>query len=113
MQRPEDGRNAKDRSSRKWATLGLCVAVGSAPLLAFALNRGRLVAGLAVASLGAAAVAYLTLGKTFMPTMDEGDIIMQLEKLPSISLAQTIATDLRVQQAVIQHVPEVDRKSVV
>ncbi len=78
-----------------------------APLLAFALNRGRLVAGLAVASLGAAAVAYLTLGKTFMPTMDEGDIIMQLEKLPSISLAQTIATDLRVQQAVMQHVPEV------
>jgi cobalt-zinc-cadmium resistance protein CzcA len=34
------------------------------------------------------------LGKTFMPTMDEGDIIVQLEKLPSISLAQTIALDL-------------------
>jgi cobalt-zinc-cadmium resistance protein CzcA len=47
------------------------------------------------------------LGKTFMPTMDEGDIIMQLEKLPSISLDQTIATDLRVQQAILKAVPEV------
>ena len=80
---------------------------GYAPLLDFALSRGRLVAGLAGASLVAAGVAYLALGKTFMPTMDEGDIIMQLEKLPSISLAQTIATDLRVQQAVMQQVPEV------
>ncbi|MDD3354332.1 efflux RND transporter permease subunit, partial [Zoogloea sp.] len=45
--------------------------------------------------------------KTFMPTMDEGDLIMQLEKLPSISLPQTIATDLRVQQAILKAVPEV------
>jgi hypothetical protein len=30
-----------------------------------------------------------------------------LEKLPSISLNQTIATDLRVQQAILKAVPEV------
>jgi hypothetical protein len=38
MERPEDGLNAKDRSSRRWATLGLCVAVTAAPLLAFACS---------------------------------------------------------------------------
>lgn len=80
---------------------------GYAPLLRMALARGRLMAGIALATLVAAAGAYATLGKTFMPTMDEGDIIMQLEKLPSISLAQTIATDLRVQQAILKAVPEV------
>ncbi|MBK7848636.1 MAG: efflux RND transporter permease subunit [Zoogloea sp.] len=78
-----------------------------APLLRMALARSRLMAGIALAALVAAAGAYTTLGKTFMPTMDEGDIIMQLEKLPSISLAQTIATDLRVQQAILKAVPEV------
>jgi len=72
-----------------------------------ALARGRLMARIALATLVAAAGAYALLGKTFMPTMDEGDIIMQLEKLPSISLAQTIATDLRVQQAILKAVPEV------
>ena len=80
---------------------------GYAPLLNFALTRGKLVVALAAGSLLAAGVAYMSLGKAFMPTMDEGDIIMQLEKLPSISLAQTIDTDLRVQRAVMKAVPEV------
>ncbi|MDD3355103.1 efflux RND transporter permease subunit, partial [Zoogloea sp.] len=80
---------------------------GYAPLLDFALRKGQWMAMIAGASLLAAGGAYLTLGKTFMPTMDEGDLIMQLEKLPSISLPQTIATDLRVQQAILKAVPEV------
>jgi cobalt-zinc-cadmium resistance protein CzcA len=54
-----------------------------------------------------AAGAFFLLGKAFMPTMDEGDIIMQLEKLPSIGLDQTIAIDSRVQQAILEKVPEV------
>ena len=37
---------------------------------------------------------YPLVGKTFMPTMDEGDIIIGIEKLPSISLEQTAALDL-------------------
>ncbi|MGL4409537.1 MAG: efflux RND transporter permease subunit, partial [Zoogloea sp.] len=77
------------------------------PLLERVLARGRLAGGLALASLGAAALAYLALGKTFMPTMDEGDLIMQVQKLPSISLPQTIALDTRIQQAVLARVPEV------
>ncbi|NML25571.1 efflux RND transporter permease subunit [Zoogloea dura] len=78
-----------------------------APMLDFALARGRLMVAIAGASLVAAAIAYMGLGKAFMPTMDEGDIIMQLEKLPSISLDQTILTDLQVQKAIMAAVPEV------
>jgi len=34
---------------------------------------------------------YTQIGKTFMPEMDEGDIIVGIEKLPSVSLEQTAA----------------------
>jgi cobalt-zinc-cadmium resistance protein CzcA len=44
-----------------------------------------------------------------MPTMDEGDLIVQLEKLPSITLAESVDLDLRVQQAILARVPEVTR----
>ncbi len=67
----------------------------------------RLVLG-ALAALVAAGGAYALLGKTFMPTMDEGDLILQLEKLPSIGLDQTIALDGRIQRAILERVPEVE-----
>ena len=40
----------------------------------------------AVMALVAAGFAYTQLGKTFMPTMDEGDIIVSVEALPSVNL---------------------------
>ncbi len=39
--------------------------------------------------------------------MDEGDLIVQLEKLPSINLAESLAIDQRVQRAILDEVPEV------
>ena len=72
---------------------------------ALASSRRWLVgAGLALA---AAAAAFGLLGKSFMPTMDEGDLILQLEKLPSIGLEQSIAIDGNVQRAILAEVPEV------
>lgn len=52
-------------------------------------------------------VVYPLIGKTFMPTMDEGDVIIGTEKLPSISLAQSVATDSHLQQTLLQQVPEI------
>jgi cobalt-zinc-cadmium resistance protein CzcA len=54
-----------------------------------------------------AAGLYTQVGKTFMPTMDEGDMIVQLEKLPSITLEESLAIDTRFQQALMKRVPEV------
>jgi cobalt-zinc-cadmium resistance protein CzcA len=79
------------------------------PLLHAALARPRYVYAAAGALLLMAAAAYPFIGKSFMPTMDEGDLIVQLEKLPSISLDATVATDTRVQQALMQRVPEIER----
>lgn len=54
-----------------------------------------------------AAIAYLMVGKTFMPTMDEGSIIVQLAKLPSITLERSAQVDSLVQRAILDRVPEV------
>ena len=50
---------------------------------------------------------YGVMGKTFMPTMDEGDVLVQLQKLPSIALQASLELDTRVQQAILAQVPEV------
>jgi len=76
-------------------------------LLDWSLGHGRLLGALTAAAFAAALVMMALVGKTFMPTMDEGDVILQLEKLPSIGLDATVALDLRVQQALRERVPEV------
>jgi len=79
------------------------------PLLDRALAHPKFVYATAGVLMLAAAGVYPLIGKTFMPVMDEGDILVQLEKLPSISLEESIAQDLRVQQALLKNVPEIRR----
>ena len=55
-----------------------------------------------------AALLFLTLGKSFMPTMDEGDLIVQLEKIPSIGLNESARIDQVIEQRVMAAVPEVE-----
>lgn len=59
------------------------------------------------AAFAVAAIAYLMVGKTFMPTMDEGAIVMQYAKLPSINLGRTLVLDRAVQKAILERVPDV------
>ncbi len=77
------------------------------PALAWGLHHQRAVAVVAVGLLLAAGVVYTQVGKTFMPTMDEGDLIVGIEKLPSISLEQSAALDLKIHQAIMKAIPEV------
>ena len=63
----------------------------------------------AMALLVAAIIAFPFIGKTFMPTMDEGDIIIQLEKLPSINLDTSLEQDMMVEKALMEQVPEIRR----
>jgi len=79
------------------------------PALAWSLHNTRWVVAGASIALALAAFVYPFIGKSFMPTMDEGDIIVQLEKLPSITLAESVDIDLRVQRAILEQVPEVSR----
>ena len=77
------------------------------PALVWGLGRQRVIAAVAVVMLLAAGIIYTQVGKTFMPTMDEGDLIVGIEKLPSISLEQSAELDLKIQRAIMQAIPEV------
>lgn len=83
------------------------IAPRYAALLAGAFAHKRLVFGVAAVSLVLTGVAYSVTGKTFLPTMDEGSVIVQLTKAPSISLAHSLEDDTKVQQAILAKVPEV------
>jgi len=72
-----------------------------------AFARKGLVYGLAAAGLALAVVAYGAVGKTFMPSMDEGTVVMQTTKLPSIGLKHSVEMDAAAQRAILAHVPEV------
>ena len=78
-----------------------------APALAWALANERKVMIAAVMALVAAGFAYTQLGKTFMPTMDEGDIIVSVETLPSVNLDEALALNARIQSAILAKVPDV------
>ena len=77
------------------------------PVLAWSLDHTKSVVLIALLLLAFAAVLYTQVGKAFMPVMDEGDLIVQLEKLPSITLEQSVALDKRVQQTLLKNVPEI------
>jgi cobalt-zinc-cadmium resistance protein CzcA len=77
------------------------------PSLQWCLAHAKVIVIAAFVMLAFTGVVYTQIGKTFMPVMDEGDIIIGVEKLPSINLQQTISTDLNVQRAILSQVPEV------
>jgi len=77
------------------------------PALEWALAHTRTVTVAALSLLLLAGIIYTQIGKSFMPTMDEGDLIVQLEKLPSINLRESVNIDMRAQRAIMEHVPEV------
>ncbi|WP_316177825.1 CusA/CzcA family heavy metal efflux RND transporter [Bradyrhizobium sp. SZCCHNRI1009] len=77
-----------------------------APALDWALGNERKVIIAALVGLVAAGYGYTQLGKTFMPTMDEGDVIVSVETLPSVNLDESLAINARLQAALMK-VPDV------
>ena len=77
------------------------------PALAWAMRHQRVVFIAAGVMLAVTVGVYVMVGKTFMPTMDEGDLIVGIEKLPSVSLEESAALDLKIQQVLMAKIPEV------
>lgn len=76
-------------------------------VLRFALKREKIFfAGAAILWL-LALIAYMGVGKSFMPELDEGNVIIGIEKNPSISLQASLDLDLKIQQALLREVPEI------
>ncbi len=77
------------------------------PALVWCLDNSKKVFITAGSLLALTVLVFTQIGSTFMPTMDEGDIIVQLEKLPSITLDQSVALDMLVQKSLRKNIPEI------
>jgi len=76
-------------------------------LLGGAFARKRIVYGVSALGLVLAGIAYGAVGKTFMPSMDEGSVIIQTMKLPTVNLDRSVERDVTVERALMAEVPEV------
>ena len=81
---------------------------GYRPLLDWSLAHGRWMGVAAGIALLLGVLAYLGTGKTFMPTMDEGDMLVQLVKQPSVSLEASRDQDMAIERAIKSRLPEVE-----
>jgi heavy metal efflux system protein len=77
------------------------------PALKWSLRHELVVVSAAVLALIASGYVFTKIGKTFMPTMDEGSIIVGIEKLPSVNLQESTALDVKIHKAIMGKVPEV------
>lgn len=69
-------------------------------------NAKKIMLGAAIALVITAAM-FPFIGKSFMPSLDEGDIIMQIEKLPSVNLEESARLDMAIQKRILEVVPDV------
>jgi cobalt-zinc-cadmium resistance protein CzcA len=77
------------------------------PLLEKALKRRYITLGIAVAVLVVSFALVPFLGREFIPELDEGSILVQPIRMPSISLTESIEMEKKVQQIIMQF-PEVE-----
>lgn len=80
-----------------------------APLLRKALHQPKIIIIAAAAMLVVTIAVFPWIGKTFMPTMDEGDIIVQLESIPSVNLTSSTRMVQQVEKAMKDGVEEIAR----
>lgn len=78
------------------------------PALSWCLDNTKKVFTVVGSLLLVTLLAFGQIGSTFMPNMDEGDVILQVEKLPSITLAQSVILDQQLQKNLLNNVPEID-----
>ncbi|MBD2858654.1 efflux RND transporter permease subunit [Spongiibacter sp. KMU-158] len=79
------------------------------PLLAKALAKPAGVVAISAGLLVLMFAVFPLVGKTFLPGMDEGDLIVQLESIPSVNLDTSIAMVQKVEHALLNNVSEIER----
>ncbi|HVI00139.1 MAG TPA: efflux RND transporter permease subunit [Enhygromyxa sp.] len=77
------------------------------PLLERAISRPAIIAVLAVALLGLGGLAFTRTGSSFIPQLDEGDLVIQTTRAPDVSLATAIDEAMQLERTVLAAAPEV------
>ena len=79
---------------------------GYEPCLKFSLRRRKVVVGSAMGLFGISLLIAWTLGVVFVPRLDEGDMAIQIWRLPSVSIDESVKTALGVERS-LRKFPEV------
>ena len=79
------------------------------PMIRWALGAKKLVLGIAGVILLATIFLFSTMGGEFVPTLDEGDFVIQPILKTGTSLSNTIAITTEIEQILIEKFPEVDQ----
>jgi cobalt-zinc-cadmium resistance protein CzcA len=77
------------------------------PTLHWALQRPKMVLGAAGTLLVMAVFVFSTMGGEFVPTLDEGDFVIQPVLKTGTSLSETIETTTRIEKILLESFPEV------
>jgi cobalt-zinc-cadmium resistance protein CzcA len=77
------------------------------PTLAWAFRLRALVAGVALAAVVGAGALFSSLGGEFLPTLDEGDVVVQTLRLQSSSMTHSVEAGLDVER-VLKEFPEIE-----
>ncbi|YCM47043.1 CusA/CzcA family heavy metal efflux RND transporter (plasmid) [Verrucomicrobiaceae bacterium 227] len=77
------------------------------PLLNFALRFRIVAVSIALVFLAIAVFLGMRTGKEFLPYLDEGTLVLQFEKLPSISLEKSLEIDDAIAKALMK-IPEIE-----
>ncbi|MBZ9630988.1 CusA/CzcA family heavy metal efflux RND transporter [Salegentibacter sp. LM13S] len=79
------------------------------PAIRFALNAKKLVLGLAVLILAISIYIFNSMGGEFVPTLDEGDFVIQPVLKTGTSLSETIKLTTQIENILLDNFPEVDQ----
>lgn len=77
------------------------------PMIRWALKRRKGVIGAALALLAASIFLFSTMGAEFVPTLDEGDFVIQPVLKTGTSLTETIETTTAIENILLKRFPEV------
>ena len=77
------------------------------PVIHWALTSKKLVLGIAVGLLGFAMYLFTTMGGEFVPTLDEGDFVIQPILKTGTSLSNTVEITTEIEKILLKNFPEV------
>ena len=79
------------------------------PLLVLALQRKKWVLSLALVLFGVSSYIFWTIGGEFVPTLDEGDYVVQPVIKTGTSLGKTVELSTQIEQILLDNFPEVSQ----
>ena len=99
------------KQSEKNISVRLMKALNSwySPSINWALQHKKIVIGLAIFLLASSVFLFSRMGGEFMPTLDEGDFVIQPVLKTGTSLGKTIEITTKIEQILLDNFPEVDQ----